>query len=79
MTEETKTKVKNIIDDIIRPGLKADGGNIELVDVTDNGVVRVKLQGACATCPFSQMTLALGVERTLKDAIPEIERVELAG
>jgi Fe-S cluster biogenesis protein NfuA len=77
MTEEIKTKIKNIIDDIIRPGLKADGGNIELVEIMDSGVVRVKLQGACATCPFSQMTMTLGVERTLKDAIPEIERVEL--
>jgi Fe-S cluster biogenesis protein NfuA len=77
MTDEIKKKVKDIIDSIIRPGLKADGGNIELVEVTDNGVVRVKLQGACATCPFSQMTMTLGVERTLKDAIPEIERVEL--
>ncbi len=77
MTEEIKKKVKDIIDSTIRPGLKADGGNIELVEVTDNGIVRVKLQGACATCPFSQMTMTLGVERTLKDAIPEIERVEL--
>jgi Fe-S cluster biogenesis protein NfuA len=77
MSEEIKKKVKDIIDSIIRPGLKADGGNIELVEVTDNGVVRVKLQGACVTCPFSQMTMTLGVERTLKDAIPEIERVEL--
>jgi Fe-S cluster biogenesis protein NfuA len=77
MTEEIKKKVKDIIDNIIRPGLKADGGNIELVEIMDNGVVRVKLQGACATCPFSQMTMTLGVEQTLKDAIPEIERVEL--
>ena len=78
MTEEIKKKVKDIIENTIRPGLKADGGNIELVEIMDNGVVRVKLQGACATCPFSQMTMTLGVERTLKDAIPEIERVELA-
>jgi Fe-S cluster biogenesis protein NfuA len=79
MTEEIIQKVKNIIDNTIRPGLQADGGNIELVEVTDNGVVIVKLHGACKTCPFSQMTMTLGVERTLKDAIPEIARVELTG
>lgn len=78
MTEEIKQKVKDIIDNTIRPGLKADGGNIELVEISDNGVVRVKLQGACKTCPFSQMTMTLGVEKTLKDAIPEIARVEIA-
>ncbi|MEO0074677.1 MAG: NifU family protein [candidate division WOR-3 bacterium] len=73
-----KQKVKEIIDNTIRPSLKADGGNIELVEITDSGIVRVKLQGACATCPFSQLTMAMGVERTIKEAIPEIERVELA-
>lgn len=79
MTEEIKNKVKEIIEKTIRPGLIADGGNIELVDITDMGIVRVKLQGACATCPFSQMTMTLGVEKTIKDAIPEIDRVELVG
>ncbi len=78
MTEEIKQKVKEIIDNTIRSSLKADGGNIELVEITDSGIVRVKLQGACATCPFSQLTMAMGVERTIKEAIPEIERVELA-
>jgi len=77
MTEEIKQKIKSIIENTIRPGLKADGGNIELVEITDNDVVRVRLHGACATCPFSQMTMTLGVEKTLKDAIPEVERVEL--
>ncbi len=79
MTDEIKNKIKNIIENTIRPGLKSDGGNIELVDITKDGVVRVKLQGACATCPFSQMTMTLGVEKTLKDAIPEVTRVELVG
>lgn len=78
MTEEIKQKVKEIINNTIRPTLKADGGNIELVEITDSGIVRVKLQGACASCPFSQLTMAMGVERTIKEAIPEIERVELA-
>ncbi|RLI35727.1 NifU family protein [Candidatus Bathyarchaeota archaeon] len=59
----------------IRPYLQADGGNIELIDVTD-GVVKVKLLGACAGCPMSKMTLQMGVERTLKKKIPEIVRVE---
>lgn len=59
----------------IRPALQADGGDIELVDVVD-GVVKVRLKGACAGCPMSQMTLSMGVERALKEEIPEVERVE---
>jgi Fe-S cluster biogenesis protein NfuA len=59
----------------IRPNLQADGGDVELVDVVD-GVVKVKLTGACGTCPMSTMTLKMGVERILKEQIPEIKRVE---
>ena len=59
----------------IRPALQADGGNIELVDVTD-GVVKVRLTGACGGCPMSQMTLKMGVERTLKQQVPEVKSVE---
>jgi len=59
----------------IRPSLQADGGNIELVDVTD-GVVKVKLTGACGGCPMSQMTLKMGVEKVLKQQVPEVKRVE---
>ena len=59
----------------IRPALQADGGNIELIDVTD-GVVKVKLTGACGGCPMSQMTLKMGVERTLKQQVPEVKSVE---
>lgn len=70
-----REKVEELIQKI-RPNLLADGGDIELIDVTDN-VVRVKLTGACGTCPMSQMTLKLGVERVLKDHIPEIKRVEM--
>lgn len=62
--------------DLIRPALQADGGDVELVDVTDDGVVKVALQGACRGCPMSQLTLANGVERVLKEQIPEIVRVE---
>ena len=59
----------------IRPALQADGGDIQLVDVVD-GIVRVKLTGACGGCPMSQMTLKMGVERALKQQIPEIKGVE---
>ena len=58
----------------IRPALQADGGNIELVDVVD-GVVSVRLQGACAGCAGAQMTLKMGVERALKEEMPEIKSV----
>ena len=61
----------------IRPMLQADGGDVEFVDVTD-GVVKVRLQGACAGCPMSQMTLKNGIERLLKQEIPEITSVESA-
>ncbi|MEO0077196.1 MAG: NifU family protein [candidate division WOR-3 bacterium] len=77
MTEENKQKVKDVINNIIKPGIQADGGNIELVEITDAGVVRVKLHGACKACPFSQLTMTLGVEKTIKEAVPEIQRVEL--
>jgi Fe-S cluster biogenesis protein NfuA len=59
----------------IRPSLQADGGDIELVDIQD-GVVKVKLTGACGGCPMSQMTLKMGVERVLKEEVPEVKGVE---
>lgn len=62
--------------DIIRPALQADGGDVELVDVSEDGVVQVKLVGACRGCPMSQLTLANGVERVLKEQVPEVTRVE---
>ena len=68
-----KEKVEAIINEI-RPYLQADGGDIELVDVED-GVVKVRLRGACAGCPGAQMTLRMGVERKLKEAIPEVKDV----
>jgi len=60
----------------IRPALQRDGGNVELVDVTDDGIVKVKLTGACGGCPMSQMTLKMGIEKVVKQAIPEIQSVE---
>jgi len=62
--------------DLIRPALQADGGDVELVEVCDDGVVKVKLVGACRGCPMSQLTLANGVERVLKEQVPEVVRVE---
>jgi Fe-S cluster biogenesis protein NfuA len=59
----------------IRPTLQADGGDVELVDVTD-GVVKVRLTGACGTCPMSTMTLKMGVERILKEQVPEVKEVQ---
>jgi len=69
-----KEKVEKSIEKI-RPMLQADGGDVELVDVVD-GVVTVRLQGACAGCPMYQMTLKNGIERMLKQEIPEIKTVE---
>ncbi len=59
----------------VRPALMADGGNVELVDVDESGVVRVRLTGACGGCPMSQMTLKMGIERFLKKEVPEIKEV----
>ena len=65
-----------VVLDKIRPALQADGGDVSLVDVTEDGIVKVQLQGACRGCPMSQLTLANGVERVLKEQIPEVVRVE---
>jgi len=68
-----KEKVQAVLNKI-RPMLQADGGDVELVDVED-GVVKVRLQGACVGCPMSQMTLKNGIERLLKNEIPEVQSV----
>jgi Fe-S cluster biogenesis protein NfuA len=70
-----KDRVDAVIQEI-RPNLQADGGDIELVDVTADGVVKVRLQGACHGCPGAAMTLKMGVERLLKSRIPEVKSVE---
>jgi Fe-S cluster biogenesis protein NfuA len=70
-----KEKVEKILNEI-RPSLQADGGDIELVSVGEDGVVKVKLKGACAGCPMSQLTLQNAVEAKLKQEIPEVKRVE---
>lgn len=70
-----RERVEQVLDKI-RPSLIADGGNVELVNVTEDGIVQVRLQGHCAGCPMSQMTLKNGIERLLKAEIPEVKSVE---
>jgi Fe-S cluster biogenesis protein NfuA len=71
---EMKEKVQEVIEEI-RPHLQADGGDIELVDVTEDNEVQVRLQGRCKGCPMSQLTLAMVIERTIKERLPEIVSV----
>ena len=73
-----KEKVQAVIDKI-RPMLQRDGGDVELVDVDDNGVVKVRLVGACAGCAMSQITLKQGIEKVLINEIPEVKKVENVG
>jgi len=70
MREQVETALSKI-----RPSLNADGGDVQLIDVSDDGVVKVQLKGACSGCPMSQMTLKMGIERLLKEEIPEVKEV----
>lgn len=72
---ELKEKVEAALEKV-RPWLKADGGNVELIDVTDDGIVKVKLTGACGSCPMSQMTLKMGIGKVLRKEVPEIKDIE---
>jgi len=74
---EMQEKVENALGKI-RPSLQADGGDVELVEVTPDGVVKVKLTGACGGCPMSQMTLKMGIERVLREEVPEVKEVVAA-
>jgi len=70
-----KEKVREVIEQV-RPALQADGGDVELVEVDEeNGIVKVRLTGACRGCPMSQLTLQMGIERELKSKIPEVKKV----
>jgi len=69
-----KEKVQDALDKV-RPSLQADGGDVQLIDVDEAGVVKVKLTGACGGCPMSQMTLKMGIEKVLKQNVPEVSRV----
>ncbi|GHT56334.1 NifU family protein [Endomicrobiia bacterium] len=70
-----KEKVEKTLESV-RPHLQADGGNVELIDVTEDGIVKVKLTGACGSCPMSAMTLQYGVTNAIKQAIPEVKEVQ---
>ena len=70
LEEQIKTALENV-----RPSLQADGGDVEFVSVSEDGVVSVKLTGACGCCPMSQMTLKMGIENYLKQEIPEVSSV----
>jgi Fe-S cluster biogenesis protein NfuA len=70
-----KEEVEKVLGEI-RPSLEADGGNVELVDVSDDGIVKVRLTGACGTCPMSTLTLKMAIEKTLRDRIPAVKAVE---
>ncbi len=69
-----KEKIEVALNKIL-PSLQADGGNVELVEVTPEGTVKVRLTGACGGCPMSQMTLKMGVERAIRQEVPEIKEV----
>jgi Fe-S cluster biogenesis protein NfuA len=70
-----KEKVEKALE-TVRPHLQADGGNVELIDVTEDGIVSVKLTGACGGCPMAAMTLQYGVTNAIKQAVPEIKEVK---
>jgi len=69
-----KEQVQEVLN-LVRPHLQADGGDVELVDVTEDGVVSVRLTGACGSCPMSTMTLKMGIERTLMEKVPGVKEV----
>ena len=70
-----KENVENALQKV-RPSLQADGGDVKLIDVDEDGLVKVKLMGACGGCPMSQMTLKMGIEKVLKQDVPEVTSVE---
>ena len=70
-----KAKIVELLN-VVRPALQADGGDVELVEISDDGVVKVKLTGACGGCPMSQITLKEGIERYMKEAYSDIKAVE---
>lgn len=76
-TRSLHDRVCDVLDQV-RPFIRGDGGDIELIDVDASGVVRVRLHGACIGCPSSAITLALGIERNLRDQVPEVTRVVCA-
>jgi Fe-S cluster biogenesis protein NfuA len=74
MEDKMKERVLEILEKV-RPSLQADGGDVELINITEDGIVEVKLQGACGSCPMATLTLKAGIERVLKEHIKEVKEV----
>ena len=74
--EQTAARIARVIE-LIRPAIKADGGDIELVEATADGTVYIRFLGACIGCPSSDITLHMGIERNLREHVPEVTRVEV--
>jgi Fe-S cluster biogenesis protein NfuA len=70
-----REKVETALNDV-RPHLQADGGDVELVEITEDGIVKVRLKGQCSGCPMAQMTLQNGIARRIKELVPEVKGVE---
>ncbi|MFA7236992.1 MAG: NifU family protein [Phycisphaeraceae bacterium] len=73
-----RQRVSDVVE-LIRPAVQADGGDLELVDVTDAGVVKIRFHGACVGCPSANMTLQMGIERNLRQRVPEVTGVVAVG
>ncbi|ADD02790.1 MULTISPECIES: NifU family protein [Thermoanaerobacter] len=69
-----RKRVEEVLE-LLRPSLQADGGDVELIDVTEDGIVKIRLTGACGGCPFATLTLKEGIERAIKEEIPEVKEV----
>lgn len=70
----SKEKVEEVLD-LVRPSIQSDGGDVELIKIREDNVIEVRLKGACGTCPMATITLKAGIERVLKDKIPEVKEV----
>jgi len=75
-SNDLRDRIEQVLEQHIRPGLRADGGDVELVGIDADRIVQVRMQGACQGCPSSVMTLSMGIEATLKAHIPEIRFIE---
>ena len=74
IAEELRARIEKALD-IVRPYLEQDGGNVDVMNVSDDGVVELQLQGACSGCPSSVMTLAAGIERVIREEVPEVTEI----
>jgi Fe-S cluster biogenesis protein NfuA len=74
--ETARNRIRQVLDDEIRPKLQGDGGDVEVVEIGDDGVVKVRLTGGCGSCPLAGLTMTMVVERILKENVPEVVRVD---